>query len=127
MYLRPSLHPDMQSQQKKPSYEGWFDPSPNISKKPISVKDILDVVYDAISEMAYERVYQEETKEQYDDDIKQLVSYPQNKKSQQAYQCYKNAYLAFTVEKKARKDSTVNVANFLNHWKKKQDGSGSLC
>ena len=97
---------------KQPTlYEGWFDPSPQASKTPLSVSDLLEVVYDALSERAYIRAYKDK-KDEYDDEVKELIAYSDNKKTKKHYQRYEQQYIEFTDKRNAHIDSTANVANF---------------
>eukprot|EP00957_Ditylum_brightwellii_P141081 10748374-Ditylum_brightwellii.AAC.1 len=48
-------------------YEGWFDLSLNESRTPLTPSDLLEVVYEALSECAYVKAYKDK-KDEYDDD-----------------------------------------------------------
>eukprot|EP00957_Ditylum_brightwellii_P053153 4030363-Ditylum_brightwellii.AAC.1 len=47
-------------------YEGWFNPSPQASKTPLTPSDLLEVVYEAVSECAYVKAYKDK-KDEYND------------------------------------------------------------
>ena len=111
---------------KQPTlYEGWFDPSPQASKTPLSVSDLLEVVYDALSERAYIKAYKDE-KDEYDDEVKELIAYSDNKKTKKHYQRYEQQYIEFIDKRNACINSTANVANFLNFYVTKRNNKGSV-
>eukprot|EP00957_Ditylum_brightwellii_P210957 15365601-Ditylum_brightwellii.AAC.2 len=52
-------------------YEGWFDPMLFAKiTKPLKASDILNVVYDALGEQSYRKIYLDEPDMQYNKDIK---------------------------------------------------------
>eukprot|EP00957_Ditylum_brightwellii_P035430 2686322-Ditylum_brightwellii.AAC.1 len=75
-------------------YENWFDPTPTINKdKHLQPGDILNTVYNSLSERAYKRIYKEAAKEEYSSKVLKLVAYSNNITTQKHYQHYKNSAL----------------------------------
>jgi hypothetical protein len=97
-------------------FDGWFDERTYFeSDKPsINVSDVLDLIYSTLSEHTYEKM-NDETVEEYDDEVKKLIAYSTNAKSKKHYQRYEVQYQEYTKNhSKLPLDSPVNVANFLN-------------
>eukprot|EP00957_Ditylum_brightwellii_P072862 5537575-Ditylum_brightwellii.AAC.1 len=57
-------------------YKGWFDPMPFAdTTKPLKASDILNVVYNALGEQVYGKIYQDEPDMEYNNDVKDKLMY----------------------------------------------------
>eukprot|EP00957_Ditylum_brightwellii_P177798 13543352-Ditylum_brightwellii.AAC.1 len=95
-------------------FDGWFDERTYFEsdKPPIKVSDILDFIYSTLSEHAYEKI-NNETIEEYDDEVKELIVYSNNDNTKKHYQRYETQYQDYTKNhRKLKLDSPINVANF---------------
>eukprot|EP00957_Ditylum_brightwellii_P120500 9193790-Ditylum_brightwellii.AAC.1 len=75
-------------------YKGWFDPTPIINKdKYLQPSDILNVVYNALSERVYKCISKKEAKKEYNAKVLKLIPYSNNVTTQKHRQHYKNSTL----------------------------------
>eukprot|EP00957_Ditylum_brightwellii_P063576 4826254-Ditylum_brightwellii.AAC.1 len=58
-------------------YEGWFDPSPQASRTALTPSDLLEVIYEVLSEHAYIKAYKKK-KDEYNEEVKELILYSNN-------------------------------------------------
>eukprot|EP00957_Ditylum_brightwellii_P025447 1924050-Ditylum_brightwellii.AAC.1 len=108
-------------------FKGWFDSTLFVNiTKPLKASDILNVVYNVLSEQAHEKIYQDETDMEYDDDIKDKLMYLDGPKTKMYYQQYKNQFILHTENFDAEIDSPINAANFINNWVNKGGSKGSV-
>eukprot|EP00957_Ditylum_brightwellii_P181192 13801789-Ditylum_brightwellii.AAC.1 len=71
-------------------FDGWFDERTYFEsdKPPIKVSDVLDLIYSMLSKHTYKKI-NDETIEEYDDEVKKSIAYSNNAKTKKHYQRYK--------------------------------------
>eukprot|EP00957_Ditylum_brightwellii_P209165 15360618-Ditylum_brightwellii.AAC.1 len=95
-------------------FGGWFDEHTyfKLDKASSKVSYILDLIYSTLSECKHEKA-DNESVEEFDDKVKQLMLYSTNAKSKSHYQCYTKQYQDYMkTHSKLKLGSLVNVANF---------------
>eukprot|EP00957_Ditylum_brightwellii_P199174 15182769-Ditylum_brightwellii.AAC.1 len=74
-------------------FDGWFDECTyfELDKPPIKISDVLDLIYNMLSKHTYKKI-DDETIEEYNDEVKKLIVYSTSAKSKKHYQRYKKQY-----------------------------------
>eukprot|EP00957_Ditylum_brightwellii_P066994 5085562-Ditylum_brightwellii.AAC.1 len=78
-------------------YDGWFDDCTyfELDKPPIKISNILNLIYSTLSKHKYKKI-DNETIEEYDDEVKKNIVYSSNAKTKKHYQHYKKQYQDYT-------------------------------